>query len=338
MIVLSLRPENNSYRNEKTFMRMKKSFGANDVSDLLNSGDKALNENRFTEALEIYKKAGGIAPDNTAIYRKLGKTYFYLKDYKNSIANYEKYLQKETDDSESWIELGRSQNASGLYQGAIKSYEQALKLDNSNDMARRSILETKNNIAAMNYPKQAYEEKQEYAEQNLKTALDLTLNYMGAEYMQGLKDVKIVFGQTATMGGTSNIAQYENNKKTITVSNQYIYAAPQVIAAYLAHEAVHAKDADAYTSIREEQDAYEIAAKFWSKNSGGVKDPEMDYAVDLYKKSPSALRNRVAEIYKLRDPSIAKTSPNHPPSKKTTFKLPISKAANQSIKPYDVIA
>lgn len=313
-------------------------FGSNDVSDLLNSGDKALNENKFNKALEVYKKASALAPDDTEIYRKLGKTYFYLKDYKNSIANYEKYLQQETGDYEAWIELGRSQNASGYYQKAINSYEKALSLDNSNDLARRSILEAKNNISAIRNPEKAYADKQKYAEQNLKTALKLTANYMGAEYMQKLKDVKIVFGETATMGGTSNIAQYENNKKTITVSKQYIYAAPQVIAAYLAHETVHAKDADAYTSIREEQDAYEVAAKFWSKNSGGVKDPEMDYAVDLYKKSPSALRNRVAEIYKLRDPSIANTSPNHPPDKKFTFKLPMSKSASQSIKPYDVIA
>jgi hypothetical protein len=140
------------------------------------------------------------------------------------------------------------------------------------------------------------------------------------------------------MGGTSNIAQYENYKQTITVSNSYVYASPQVIAAYLAHESVHAKDNDPYTSIREEQDAYEIAAKFWMENSNGVSDPEMDYATALYKKSPSTLSSRVEEIYTLRDPSIAKTSPNHPPTKKYHIKTARTQAASQSLMKYNVIA
>ena len=42
----------------------------------------------------------------------------------------------------------------------------------------------------------------------------------------------------------------ENAKKAITVSNAYIYAAPEVIAAYLSHESVHAHDHDPYTSVR----------------------------------------------------------------------------------------
>ena len=220
----------------------------------------------------------------------------------------------------------------------LKSFEKAASLDSSNDLANRSILETKNNILSIYSPQKAQTEKAEQAQKNLRAALDMTVKYMTPEFMQGLKDVVITFGETASMGGTSNIAQYENHKKTITISNAYIYAAPQVIAAYLSHESVHAHDNDPYTSIKEEQDAYQIAAKFWMKNSNGVKDPEMDYAVSLYKQSPSTLNDRVAEIYKLRDPDIADTSPNHPPKKLFHFNTSKTKAASQSIKSYDVIA
>ena len=141
------------------------------------------------------------------------------------------------------------------------------------------------------------------------------------------------------MGGTGNIAQYENHKNTITVSDSYIYASSQVIAAYLVHEALNAHDNDAYTSVREEQDAYELAAKFWIKHANGIKDPEMDYAAGLYLQSPKTLKDRVGEIYKLRDPSIPMTSPNHPPKLLSIGLLnKTTEHASQSLKKYDVIA
>ena len=90
--------------------------------------------------------------------------------------------------------------------------------------------------------------------------------------------------------------------------------------------------------MREEQDAYEIATKFWIKHSKGVQDPEMDYAAELYKQSPTALASRVKEIYELRDPSIAQTSPNHPSEKKIHFNFFNKKVAQQPLQSYDVIA
>lgn len=314
------------------------SFSGSDISDLIAKGDKALNENKYSEALNAYEQANKLNPDENIVYKKLGKTQFHMKDYASSEENYEIYLQKSSDDIDAWIELGETQRQAGFYQKALKSFEKAYSLDSSNDLANRSILETKNNILSIYSPQRAQQEKAEQAEKNLRTALDMTVKYMTPEFMQGLKDVTVQFGETASMGGTSNIAQYENHKKAITISNSYIYAAPQVIAAYLSHESVHAHDNDSYTSIREEQDAYQVAAKFWMKNAGGIKDPEMDYAVSLYQQSPSKLNDRVAEIYKLRDPGIAETSPNHPPKKLFHFNMSKTKAASQSIKSYDVIA
>lgn len=47
------------------------------------------------------------------------------------------------------------------------------------------------------------------------------------------------------------------------------------------HEFVHGKDNDPYTSIREEQDAYRVQAKYWVDNVKNIYDPEMDYVADL---------------------------------------------------------
>ena len=328
---------NNAAAGKRT--SVKTFSGSDDISDAMSKGDKALNENRFEDALDCYMTANEKNPDENQVYKKIGKTLFNLKDYVQAEKNYEKSLSNDPEDNDVWVQLGETQRRQGLYQQALKSFERALEIDEADDSAKRGLLETKNNILAMYSPQQAQAEKSAYASNNLQTALNMTVRYMTPQYMKDIEDVEIRFGETASMGGTSNIAQYENNKKTITVSNSYIYASPQVIAAYLAHEAVHAKDKDSYTSVREEQDAYETAAKFWIENSNGVKDPEMDYAAELYKKSPSALSSRVEEIYKLRDPSIAQTSPYHPPDKIFYFnKSKKQAAASSGLKSYDVIA
>ena len=313
-------------------------FQAADVSNLLSQGDNALNENRLQDALKLYTEALQKAPNNSVINRKLAKTYQNMKDYVSAQKYYEIYLESKPDDVDTIINLGEVQRLQGLYKLALASFEKASSLAPNNDLARRSILETKNNLLASYDPEKAFKEKQEYAAKNLKEALDMTVAYMSPEYMQNLSDVVIKFGKTAEMGGASNIAQYENYIKTITISDSYTYASAQVIAAYLSHESVHAYDKDPYTSIREEQDAYEVATKFWLEHSNGIEDPEMDYAAELYQQSPTALKDRVEEIYLLRDPSIAKTSPNHPPQKKFTINPFRKNVASVPIKTYDVIA
>lgn len=313
-------------------------FCAVDVSELILKGDNALNNNKPEEAILAYKEAKQKNPDTLETYRKLGKAFIQTKDYTNAIATYNEYLTKNNKDDEAWIELGEAQRLNGQYKQAINSFEQALIADPNNDLAKRSIQETQNNLLNVYSPSTAYKQKDEIATKNLGEALQMAVEYLTPEYMKEIADVKIIFGETASMGGTSNIAQYEDGIKTMTVSNKYKYAAPQLIAAYIVHESIHAHDKDPYTSIREEQDAYKIATEFWIANANGVQDPEMDYAASLYKQAPSVLANRVAEIYKQRDPDIATTSPNHPPKKKSFFRMPKTKAASQPLKQYQVIA
>ncbi|MBQ3642213.1 tetratricopeptide repeat protein [bacterium] len=314
------------------------SFCGADISDLLSKGDKAINENRAEDALSAYADACKRNPDEIVVYKKLGRAYSHLKDYENAEKNYQIYADNNPKDEEAWTDLGEAQMKRGYYDKAMKSFQQAVDLNPQNDLACRSLKEAKNGLKAIFSPEAARIEKETQATKNLREALEMTTEFLTPAYMRDLADVQIIFGETATMGGTSNIAQYENNKKTITVSNSYKYAAPQVIAAYLVHESTHAHDKDGYTSVYEEQDAYNVQTRFWQKYSNNVQDPEMDYALDLYKKSPEVLRNRVEEIYKLRDPNIAMTSPNHPPEKKSHFWHRKTTAASQGIKEYNIIA
>ena len=69
----------------------------------------------------------------------------------------------------------------------------------------------------------------------------------------------------------------------------------------------------------------------------------MDYVANLYKQSAKTLDDRVAEIYKLRDPNIAEISYNHPPQRtKSLFAFFDKKQTNTElkitpIKAYDII-
>ena len=153
-----------------------------------------------------------------------------------------------------------------------------------------------------------------------------------------MQDIVVSFNKTASMGGRANIAQYEHNKREITVMDDYVYANPTLVASYIVHENVHAKDNDPYTSIREEQDAYRKQCEFWLKHGQGIEDPEMDFVVGLYKKSAEDLDKRVAEVYRLRDTNIPETSYNHPPENQKISATVSLGGGAKPIKAYDIIA
>lgn len=310
-------------------------------------GNEYLKVNDFDRAIECYNKSIALASDYTDAYFNLGKAYKLKKDYKAAINALEKAKTLSQNDTEVIIVLGEVYKQSGQYSQAIKNFEEALSIDASSDYAKRNLEETKNIQYSIFNPKLAMEQKKAQAQKNLNDAIAMAKNYLPKGYMKDLADVCVVFDTTNEMGGRSNIAQYEHRKRKITVTGDYIWANPKIVSAYLVHEFVHAKDNDPYTSITEEQDAYEEAAKFWlSKHSTDttppVKDPEMDYVGELYSKSPQHLKDRVAEIYKLRDPDISLTSPNHPPkitkSKTTAAAMLENDIEAETLRTYDVIA
>lgn len=333
-------------KNINTFYKTN-SFGARVTQSAVQykeQGNEYLKFNNFDKAIECYKKAINLSPEYADAYFNLGKAYKLKKDYPSSISALEKAKNLSPNDSEIIIVLGETYKQNGQYYAAIKSFEEALVMDNTSDYAKRNLEEAKNIQYSIFNPQAAMAQKKAQAKKNLNDAIAIAKNYLPKGYMKDLSDVCVVFDTTNEMGGRSNIAQYEHSKRKITVTGDYIWANPRIVSAYLVHEFVHAKDNDPYTSITEEQDAYEAAAKFWlakhpTDTKPSVKDPEMDYVGELYTKSPQQLKDRVAEIYKLRDPDISQTSPNHPPRTKTAAASMLEKDIEaESLRSYDVIA
>lgn len=322
------------------------SFGADDKvyakkldnpQDCADKAKKDMEQGDWDSAISNFEKAIESKPDSADLYYDLGKTYKFKGNLDKAIVNLEKYNSMDDKNPEAIVLLGQTYKENGQYALAKSWLQKALSINDKDDFASRNLKETQNYLDACYDPRKAYQDKKKQSEQVLSEALTLAQNYLPSGFMKGVKDVSITFDKTAKMGGHSNIAQYEHKNRRIVVTDEYIYAGAPLVGSYLVHEFVHAKDNDPYTSVREEQDAYKIATEFWIKNSGQIADPEMDYAADLFKKSPETLNTRVGEIYRLRDGSIPEISPNHPPGNKKVAAVGLN-SGSTPIKAYDVIA
>lgn len=324
---------------ESTHNRKNFSAGVNATSEkLANDGKNLLMANRYDEAINKFQASLKADNSNLQAHFDMARAYTYKKDYKNAVLAYNNYLGQKPDDFEAITMQGECYKSLGLYKQAQNNFQKAIKLNPKYDYALRNLKESKNYEKFIFNPEQAYLEKEKQAQQNLQMALNYAKNYFPKGYLSSLKNVNITFDKTSSLGGRANIAQYEYSKQKISITDDYVWASPEVVGAYLIHECVHAKDNDPYTSIREEQDAFETATKFWLKNSKGIQDPELDYAAELYSKSAQDLANRVEEIYKARDPEIAMTSPNHPPCTTNAATNLTLTSCSAPIRSYDVIA
>ena len=300
--------------------------------------DEYMKGGYFDKAVNLYKKALSANPQNNQATLNLAKTYRLLGDYKSAIPYFEKSSTISPDDIELKTILGECYKFNGEYNKALTKFKEVLSIDPTYDYANRNLLDTQNLLLACYNPDQALKERNETALKNLNQAVYMAVNFFPKKFVEKLQDITVTFDKTEKMGGRSNIAQYEHSKRRVSVTDEYTYANPKLTGAYLIHElGIHAKDNDPYTSVCEEQDAYRAQAKYWLENAHDVYDPEMDYVAELYSQSAKALDDRVAEIYRLRDPGIPETSYNHPPTGKKASAHSLSSEMSPPIKAYDII-
>lgn len=339
--LISLNSYKNSYnRSFGTKLTVLNKYTPKPKSVLASARDIAEEEMRngnFNAAIDSFNQVLNYNNNDFDAHLGLAKAYTYNNRYAESIPHFEAYLTSSPDDIENITMLGEAFKKTGMYDKAKECFEKALSIEPRYDYARRNLLDTENLKLALTNPEKAQKERYDTAINNLTQAVKIAGKFLPYGFTDTMKDVTVSFDKTSKMGGRSNIAQYEHNKRKIVVTDEYTYADPKLTAAYLVHEFVHAQDNDPYTSIREEQDAYGIQAKYWTQKVKNIFDPEMDYVADLYKQSAETLNARVAEIYKLRDSEIAETSRLHPPAYLYPAGTALSDAAGQPLKAYDII-
>lgn len=300
--------------------------------------DEFIKSGQFENAMTCYKELLKYDNNDAQTHLDIAKTYGYQNRFKEAIPHLHAYLEQNPEDLENTTFLGECYKKSGMFSKSIEYFEKVLKIEPKYDYARRNLLDAQNLYKQCIDPTKARKERYDYAVKNLSEAVKIAKKFFPRGYLDDMKDIVVSFDKTQAMGGRSNIAQYEHGKRKISVTEDYTYADPKLIGAYLIHEFVHGKDNDAYTSICEEQDAYRTQAQYWTKCVKNVYDPEMDYVAKLYKESAKTLDDRVAEIYKARDPNIAETSYNHPPSEKSGFfGKNLTKTPNTPLRAYEII-
>lgn len=277
-------------------------------------------------AIDYYRKAIATKPDYAQPYYNLARVYERKGDIDQAIRIYKELLSIKPDEIEAQTLIGKCYKDKGDYATAKEIFKKATHMDPKYDFASRSLKEIDNLILARTDPMRAEAQKQEAAHRNMSEALEMVNRYVSPKTREILNNLTIEFAETDSLSGYQNIAQYENHNKRIVITKDYLWAAPEITAAYLVHEAVHARDQDGLSSIKEEQDAYELSVRFWLAHNNGIKDPELDYAASLYKESPELLKSKVAETYRSRDKSMPESSPNHIASSKNNILTKITLA------------
>ncbi len=317
-------------KKQNTFTRLQKgpedrvSFSSTFLEKQLaikfkNIGDEHARNDENDEAIFFYKKAIEQSSGYIQPYYNLARTYKDKGKLGQAISTYKKLLGIKPDEIEAQTLLGHCYIEKEDYEAARIAYERAIEIDPKYDFASRALKKLENILLAEENPVQADAITRQISGNSLKKALKLVNQHASPGLVQGLRDIDITFDETDSLSGHKNIAQYENHNKRIVITSDYIWAAPEITAAYIIHEAVHARDRDGLSSIMEEQDAYQESIEFWIAHNNGVKDPELDFAAGLYKENPNKLREKVAHTYRSRDESIPEYSPNHVPPGRMDF-------------------
>ena len=94
-----------------------------------NLGNVYADLGRYDEAVEAYKKAVELDPDDAYPWNGLGEVYRHLGRYDEAIKAYQKAIELDANYAYPWNNLGNVHAALGRYDEAIKAYQKAIELD-----------------------------------------------------------------------------------------------------------------------------------------------------------------------------------------------------------------
>lgn len=90
-------------------------------------------KNNFEEALHHCDQAMDCLPDYAPVFRTRGKIFFQMGDYRRAVRNFDRAIDLESLDEESWKERARTKVAMEDFNGAVSDCTHALKISRSYD-------------------------------------------------------------------------------------------------------------------------------------------------------------------------------------------------------------
>ncbi|MDP6584296.1 MAG: tetratricopeptide repeat protein, partial [Anaerolineales bacterium] len=153
-----------------------------DVGFYFNRGNDHSNSGKYEEAIESYKQAIKLNPDDAYAHTRLGVAYRKSGMYEDAIESYKQAIRINPDDADAHIGLGIAYGRLGKHKEAIESYKQAIRIDPDFVLAHNGL-----GVAYRNLGK--YEEAIESYKQVIEIDPDdaSTHYYLGLSYIM-LKD------------------------------------------------------------------------------------------------------------------------------------------------------
>jgi tetratricopeptide (TPR) repeat protein len=93
---------------------------------------------QYKQAINAYKQAINIKPDNHIAYYNMGVAYGKLKQYKKAIETYQQVIKINPNYDSAYNNMGVAYGELGEYQSAIKAYRQAINI-NPDDSAYNNM-------------------------------------------------------------------------------------------------------------------------------------------------------------------------------------------------------
>ena len=267
-------------------------------------------------AIDQYRKAIVSDPHYTDAYYNLARTYVTVHQPRQAIQTFQQLLQVDPQDFEARLTLAEQWIAVGQPQAARQEYVYILQRQPNYDSASRNLSLLNLRMTPGASPQRIQQAIRQQGLQVLRQAKSLLRQYYtqaNAPIMLNVMDsIQYEFSPTQQIDQVANLAEYDHMQgRTVRFAPEMAFAHPNVVAAYMTHELIHARDNDTLTSILEEEDGYRSMARFWEKFKGNVAEPNIDLAASLYRESPDRLDLKVRELYTMRDPLIPEKSPGH---------------------------
>ena len=99
------------------------------VSQLMQTGIRALNYSTYRRALQSFDRVNEMAPEFAEGWNKRATLYYHIKEYRRSIDDIKETLQLEPRHFGAWSGLGLVSIAQENYSGALAAFKKALSIN-----------------------------------------------------------------------------------------------------------------------------------------------------------------------------------------------------------------
>jgi tetratricopeptide (TPR) repeat protein len=104
--------------------------------DYYNQGVESANGGHWAEAMETFKQAIRLNPDDADAHFQLGYANQQLKQYAEAIPEYKEAIRLNPDNADVYFYLGWCENGLGKYSDAVEPLQEAARRDSQSALAR----------------------------------------------------------------------------------------------------------------------------------------------------------------------------------------------------------